>query len=394
MKHFLQNSLTRSALAITLLAGIPVAAQSSVPEIRFDTSDLLKLPENIHLGEAAGVATNSKGDIFVYTRTGHPTISLGTSRPFAHGGSRLFQFDKTGRFVREIGKDSYAMEVAQQVRVDPQDNVWMVDQMSSMIVKFDTNGQIQLLLGRKSESERVPAAPLNPAAPGAAAGPGGAPGGGGRGRGGAGAAAAGGAAAGAEGPPAGRGRGGPPGAGAQSDVFQRPTDVAWDAAGNIYIADGYGNARIAKFDKHGKFIKSWGSKGTDPGQFNTPHGIAIDAQGNVYVADSGNKKIQVFDGEGTLKTQMVNVGSPAAICISSGPHQYLYSSNSNPPNDIDSGGEIYKLELDGKILGQFGKAGKLPKEFGTVNAIDCRGENDLFIGEIGNWRVQKLTLHP
>src|SRR5271165_3060958 len=151
MRRLLQNSLA------AILLAIPVAAQS-VPEIRFDSSELLKFPDNIHLGEVAGAAANSKGDIFVYTRTGHPTISLGTSRPFAHGGSRLFQFDKTGKYVREIGKDSYAMEVAQQVRVDPQDNVWMVDQMSSMVIKFDSNAQIQLMLGRKAESERIPAA--------------------------------------------------------------------------------------------------------------------------------------------------------------------------------------------------------------------------------------------
>jgi NHL repeat-containing protein len=393
MKRSILNSLAQGSLAMMLLAGFPAAAQSSVPEIRFDSSDLLKLPDNIHLGEVAGVAANSKGDIFVYTRTGHPTISLGTSRPFAHGGSRMFQFDKTGKYVREIGKDSYAMEVAQQVRVDPQDNVWMVDQMSSMVIKFDPNAQIQLMLGRKAESERIPAA----AAPGGGAG--------GRGGvGGAGAAAAPGGGGGRGGAPGGgapgggggggRGRGGLPGAGQQSDTFQRPTDVAWDAAGNIYIADGFGNSRVAKFDKHGKFVKSWGSRGTDPGQFNTPHGIAIDAQGNVYVADTGNKRIQVFDGEGTLKTQIANIGSPAAICITPGAHQYLYSSNSNPVDDIDTGGEIYKLELDGKILGKFGKAGKLPKEFGTVNALDCRGENDLYVGEIGNWRVQKITLHP
>jgi hypothetical protein len=80
--------------------------------------------------------------------------------------------------------------------------------------------------------------------------------------------------------------------------------------------------------------------------------------------------------------------------MTSGPHQYLYSSNSNPPDDIDTGGEIYKLELDGTIIGKFGKAGKLPKEFGTANAIDCRRDNELYIGEIGNWRVQKVTLHP
>ncbi|HVV46742.1 MAG TPA: peptidyl-alpha-hydroxyglycine alpha-amidating lyase family protein, partial [Bryobacteraceae bacterium] len=273
--------------------------------------------------------------------------------PFAHGGSRLYEFDRTGRFVREIGQDSYGFLFAQQVRVDPQDNIWVVDQMSNMVMKFDPNGRVQMLLGRKSESERVPAPP--PGTPGRA------------------------------------GRG-PAGAGAQSDIFQRPSDVAWDGAGNIYVADGYGNARVAKFDKNGKFIRSWGQKGTAEGQFNSVRGIAIDASGNVYVADAGNKRIQVFDGDGTFKSQIGNIGTPSAICISPGPHQYLYSSNSNPPDDIDHGGEIYKLELDGKVIGIFGKAGKLPKEFGTVNAIDCRRENELLVAEIGNWRVQKVTL--
>jgi DNA-binding beta-propeller fold protein YncE len=122
------------------------------------------------------------------------------------------------------------------------------------------------------------------------------------------------------------------------------------------------------------------------------HGIAIDAKGNVYVADTDNKRIQVFNGDGVYQRQITNIGSPAAICISPGAHQHLYSSNSNPPDDIDANGEIYQLELDGKILGKFGKAGKLPKEFGTVNSIDCRGDNVLYVGEIGNWRVQKITL--
>ncbi len=339
-----------------LLAGLTVSAQ--VPEIRFDSAaNVLKYPDNISIGEVAGVATNSKGEIFVYTRTGHPTISIGTSRPFAHGGSRLYEFDRTGKFVREIGQDSYAFLVAQQVRIDPRDNIWIVDQMSNSVIEFDPNGRVQMILGRKSESEQVPAAPLN----------GGRGGRGGRG-------------------------GGAPGAGAQSDLFQRPTDVAWDSAGNIYVADGYGNARVAKFDKNGKFVKSWGSKGTGQGQFSTVRGIAIDAQGKVYVADGENKRIQVFDADGTYKSEIVNIGTPSAVCITSGPHPYLYSSNSNPPDDIDSNGEIYKLELDGKIVGKFGKAGKLSKEFGTVNAIDCRHDNELYVGEIGNWRVQKIGL--
>jgi NHL repeat len=365
----IKAKLRRCLLALSVLLlfpGIRMAAQSG-SEIRFDSvADPLKFPDNIHLGEVAGVATDSKGNLFVYTRTGHPTITIGTSRAFAHGGSRLFEFDKNGKYVREIGQGIYGFMVAQQVRVDPQDNIWVVDQMTGMVIKLDPQGQVQLLLGRKAEAERIPALPLNrPGGQGEAGsgGEGGAP----------------------------RGL---PGAGAQSDVFQRPTDVAWDAAGNIFVADGLGNARVAKFDKNGVFIKSWGSRGEGQGQFNIVHGLAVDAQGNLYLADAGNKRIQVFGNDGNFKTQISNVGSPAAVCITRGAHQFLYSSNSNPPDDIDSNGEIYKLELSGQVLGQFGRAGKQPKEFGTVNAIDCRSENELYVGEIGNWRVQKLVLHP
>jgi 6-bladed beta-propeller len=248
--------------------------------------------------------------------------------------------------MREIGHDIYGFMVAEAVRIDPQDNIWVVDQMTNMVIKFDPEGRVMLLLGRKAEAVNVPAKPT-PAVDN--------------------------------------------GAGRQSDLFDRPTDVAWDADGNIYVADGLGNARVAKFDKNGVFIKSWGGKGSEPGKFANVRGIAIDAQGNVYAADGGNKRIEVFDREGNFKTQFGNVGSPRALCIS--PAQFLYASNSNPPNNIDTGGEVYKLKLDGTVVGKFGRAGKAPKEFGTLNAIDCRGETSLYVAEIGNYRVQKVSLH-
>src|SRR5438093_3235054 len=314
-------------IATTLLAAFPAVAQNAVPEIQFDSTNPLTLPDDIYLGEIGGVAANSKGDIWVYTRTGHPMVSLGTARPFAHGGSRLFQFDRNGKFIREIGQASYGLLFAQQVRIDPQDNLWIVDQMSNMVLKLDPTGRPLMLLGRKPEAIPVPA-------------PRGDAGGGARGEGG-----------GARG-------GGLPGAGAQSDVFNRPTDVAWDSSGNIFVADGVGNARVAKFNNKGVFIKSWGSRGNGPGQFGTVRAIAVDAQGNVYVAESTNKRIQVFDNNGTFKTQYTNVGTPTALCITPGPNQFLYSSNSNPPEDFDIGGEIYKMKLDGTVVGKFGRAGK------------------------------------
>ena len=195
----------------------------------------------------------------------------------------------------------------------------------------------------------------------------------------------------------GRGPAGPAGSGIPGDSFVRTAGVAWDAQGNVYVADGsgdgIGNARVAKFDKDAHFIKSWGQRGTEPGQFNALRGIAIDARGLVYVADGGNKRIQVFDADGNAKAQITGVGTPAAICITPGAHQYLYVSNSNDAESLDNG-EIYKMELDGRIVGKVGRAGRLPKEFNMVNAIDCRSENELLVGELGNWRVQKISLKP
>src|SRR5258708_27878870 len=107
-------------LTVTLAGGLlaaPALAQNSAPEIKFDSvPNAIQLPAGLYLGEVAGVATNSKGDVFVYTRTGHPTVTIGTMRPFAHGRSRMFQFDRTGKYVREIGQDNYGFMNTGHVR--------------------------------------------------------------------------------------------------------------------------------------------------------------------------------------------------------------------------------------------------------------------------------------
>lgn len=349
-------------LVFTLLFGAALLGSSLTAqqkEISFESAgDFLKLPDDIHLGEVAGVATTSGGNLWVYYRSGAPNATVGASRHYINGGARLLEFDKSGKFVREIGTNEnerpYAFLFAQGVRVDAQDNVWIIDRASRMVVKFDKAGKVLLTLGRRPE------------------------------------------AVGELGSSAGSGvygrYSGPPGSGVPGDNFNQPTDVAWDAAGNIFVADGYGNNRIAKFDKNGKFIKTWGATGSEPGQFNVAHSVAVDSRGNVYVADMGNKRIQVFDNNGTFKSQIANVGASRAICISPGDHQYLYSSNSNPTEDPFLDGEIYKMELDGTVIGRFGKAGKQFKEFGMVNAIDCRDSNTLYVAELMNWRVQKLSL--
>ena len=364
-------------LAAAIAGGVSLLAQSA-PDLNYEANaDVLTLPS---YGEVAGIATNSRGHVFVYARTGHGVATLGDERTFYHGGSRLFEFDQNGKFVKEIGQGVYAVNFAQQVRVDPQDNIWIVDSGSNQVVKFDAEGRFQLVLGRKPENigvrpgPGVPASGGMPAEDAAAAGGRGAEGGRGGGGGGRG--------------------GGAPGAGIPGDAFNRPSDVTWDRAGNIYVADGFGpNNRIAKFNKDGDFVKSWGQTGSGQGQFAGIRGIASDAAGNIYVADAGNRRIEVFDGDGTFKSQIVNVGTPQAICVSGGSTQYLYSSNSNEPESIERG-VIYKVRLNGQVAGKFGKAGKMPKEFGMVNAIDCRTENDLWVAEVWNWRAQKITLRP
>jgi hypothetical protein len=341
----------KSPLAALLLATVAaMAIPASAQDLGYTNSQPLQLPHDTFFGMAAGVATNSKGHVFVYTRNGDPTITLAGSRTFAHGGSSLYEFAPDGKFIRQIGKQVYGFLAAQQVRVDKSDNIWVVDRYSSMVMKFDPAGRVVMLLGRKPESVDVPSSPDT-------------------------------------------GRGNPPGSGQSSDLFQSPTDVAWDASGNIFVADGIGNARVAKFTPDGVFVKSWGARGTGDNQFKSAHGIAVDAGGNVYVGDRGNNRIQVFDNDGNFKSSITTGGDPEAVCISPGAHQYLFSSNSNPANDLDKGGEIYKLELNGTVVGKFGQAGKGPRDFGSVNAIDCRNANALYVAEAGNWRVTKVNLH-
>jgi sugar lactone lactonase YvrE len=178
--------------------------------------------------------------------------------------------------------------------------------------------------------------------------------------------------------------------------FNRPTDVTWDPQGNIFVADGYFNSRVVKYDKNGRFIKAVGTRGTEPYQMNIPHSITADAQGNIYVADRQNRRIQVFDSNLVLRAIYDNVGAPWAVCISPGPHQYLFSSNSNPDNNNSLlaavSGEIYKMELDGTVIGKFGKPGKQLGEFSTVHRH--RLPESRRTDRLGDHRVARTENHP
>ena len=352
--------MKRSIFFLALFVAAPVFAQQP-PEIRYQADpNFLKLPPDTHLGEAVGVAVNSKGHIFVFSR--------GNSTGPAYGASaaQLLQFLPDGRFVREIGHNLYAWSFAHSVRIDKDDNIWVADKGSDMVIKFNPEGRVVMVFGRKQEASDEGTEPLKHPKPPL--------------------------------PPV-------------DGMFRQVTDMAWDSAGNTYISDGYVNSRIAKADKNGVWLKSWGEPGDKPGQFNIPHSIAVDAQNNVYVADRSNRRIQVFDAEGkflrqitidvpapadaraaigakpTANTGTMAPGVPWTLCITPGPNQVLYTSDAYP-------GRIYKLSLDGKVLGMLGKAGKQPGEFGWIHSIACPSENELYVAEILNWRVQKLVLEP
>jgi hypothetical protein len=315
----------------------PAKARAATPEIPYDAVNFTaKMPTGTYMGEGVGVATNSKGDVYVMTRSGE---------------TRVFQFDKAGNFVKEFGAGSYAYAFAHQVIVDPQDNVWTVDEGTNVILKYSPAGKLLMVLGKRPD----PLDQLNKM-----------PGGAGY-------------------------------SGANRPYsFHRPTDVAWDARGNIFVSDGYTDSRIVKYDKDGVFIKSVGTRGNGVNQFNTPHGIATDAQGNVYVADRGNGRIVVLDNDLNWKAAWDSYGNPWDICISQSTPQYLFTSNSSGPNmeqgNVAVTGEVYKLNLDGTAVGRFGKAGKAVKEFASLHSLDCRNPNEIYVSELTSWRVQKVTL--
>lgn len=343
-------------LAVLLLGGVVYAQQQLTPEqqaIRAKQEALekatrqLKITEEVlrlvvpghTIGEAVGVAKNSKGHLFVFTRSGSGGTALGGT------ASQLFEFDQNLNFVKQWGEDNYASSFAHTVRVDKYDNVWMTDEGSNMVVKFNPDSTVAMVLGRKPEAigwlerfieqgekqrfdERYPIG--------------------------------------------------------NAGTFNRPTDVTWDTADNIFVSDGYGNSRVAKIDKNGSWVKAVGTRGSGPNQFSTPHGITSDAAGLIYVADRGNRRVQVFDPDLNHIRNIETVGAPWTLCVSPGATQYLFSGDGN--------GKLYKVDLEGNLIGWaqtsqgHGQAGCL------IHELHCESENVIYKGDCSTWTVEKITI--
>ncbi len=378
-------------LTATALTGsqavLAADANPNPPRIKFKAEAPLELPDDRYFGEVSSVTVNSKGHVFVFSRGNT------TGPAYGAAAANLLEFDQTGKFVREIGHNLYAFAFAHGVRADKDDNIWTVDKGSNSVIEFNPRGRVIGVWGRKDEASdyRPPPSrdvPRDTKAPVQRLG-----------------------------------------------LFDQPTDVAWDSQGNAYVSDGYENSRVAKINKDGNWVKQWGERGTGPGQFLTPHNIAVDAKDNVYVADRGNARVQVFDTNGkflrqfTLMGQVpyyplkegdanptprfisgqppkprgddpnvlkaypdappVNLagtpGSPDAMCITPGPNQVLYIGDLNPAR-------VYKVSLEGKVLGMLGEPGGKLGQFRSIHGMACQDEHTIWVADMGNWRAQKITM--
>jgi sugar lactone lactonase YvrE len=341
------------------------------PEIPFDMPDpnYFTLPGDANFGEVAAVATNSKGHVFILSRS--------NAKGNLHGGSatQVFEFDERGKYVRELGRDLYSFGYGHGIRVDKNDDIWVVDKGTDMVTKIDNRtGKVLMVLGRREEltAPYWREEPDNPNAEPAVGG------------------------------------------------FLEPTDIAWDSAGNIYVSDGYRHSRVAKYDKDGNWLGTFGKRGTGPGEFWTVHNIQVDANDHIWVADRSNGRIQIFDTDGRfLRQVIINVptpprqplaghqyppamnagkdgkpynfayrpGAPDALCIPPGNKRMVFVGDLYP-------GRVYKIDLSGKVLGYFSHVGKKPGETGGLHGIACPTENLIYTAEFQNWRSQKFVLHP
>lgn len=309
----------------------------TAPKLPFKViADFFKYSADMNFGEVLGVAVNSKGHIAVLNHPGSAT-----SGPlYGNASTQILEFDDNGKFVREIGKGVYGFGYGHGIRYDKYDNLWVVDKGTHAITKLNPAGYVTMNLGRRPEGPDEPEW-FNP------------------------------------------GRQGPAPV-HQDGTFRGPTDIAFGPDDSIYISDGYTNSRVAKIDKNGDWVKSWGEKGTKPGEFDTPHSIAADARGNIYVADRGNRRIQVYDTDLNFLKSITSVGAPWSVCTSPLPNQYLFSGDGN--------GKIYKLDMNGNLVGWAQTSQGHGQTGCLIHELHCDSDTVLYKGDCSTWTVEKITI--
>jgi len=204
----------------------------------------------------------------------------------------LIVFDPKGRYLRSWGKGLFGNPHG--LRIDRENNVWVTDSGDHLVMKFTRDGKLLMTLGARKK------------------------------------------------------------AGTDDKTFNRPTDIAFTPSGDFYVSDGYGNSRVVKFTRDGKYITAWGKKGTGPGEFNTPHVVAVDSEGLVYVSDRENNRIQIFDGNGKFLRQWTHLGATQGMCITPDDEMWIVSHRTNIENlTYDTlAGRIMKIDRkSGRILG-------------------------------------------
>jgi len=363
----------------------------TAPEIPFEVNkpDYFMLPGDFQFGEISAVTTNSKGHVFILSRS--------NAKGDIHGGSatQVFEFDDKGKYVGEWGRDMYSFGYGHGIRADKEDNIWVVDKGTDMVTEFNAKTKkVMMVLGRREElTAHWWAAPAAGRGGGAGAAP--------------------------------RERSGYDASGEEDGGFKEPTDVTWDSQGNIFVSDGYVHTRVAKFDKYGTWLGTWG-KPTAPGnhipqpyEFATVHDIQIDKNDHLWVADRSNGRAQVFDTNGNfLKEVILNVpvnhpggyqplmghqmppaagdmrggelrpGTPDALCVPPDNTGVIFFGDVYP-------GRIYKVDVNtDKVLGFFSHVGRKPGETGAIHGLGCPSENLVYTAEFVGWRVQRFALHP
>jgi DNA-binding beta-propeller fold protein YncE len=246
----------------------------------------------------------------------------------------VMEFKSDGTFIRSWGEGSPMFLGAHALRFDAEGNLWYVDAGDNEIFRWDSEGRTKGTLGQNPEPWTWLTHVIERAAQG------------------------------------------------KANLYQ-PTDIAWSKDGTNFVSDGYGNSRVAKFSKDGNFVTSWGERGNQPGNFNTPHSIVIDNNDIIYVADRGNDRIQVFDTEGNRKAVWNLPSAPWCVCLTNGPNQVMF---------VGSVGRVYKMSLDGKILGSFGRPGRMPGTIDSVHQISCADEKAIYMAHTYASRFDKWVL--